>query len=191
MYTTASGVPIPQGTDAFNPPTQFKEWGDKEATYENRVVVAVDSDRTALAAPVLRDGLECYVTGTGIVWQYRGTVWKPWESDWVAFTPTLSAASGGFVSASASMRYKWVAGGIQFWFTASMPSAGTAAGNLFATWPVPSLRDVNVVGSEIASTGWATQLRINGAGPAIIFKYDGSTIIATGRTVSISGYYEA
>lgn len=104
-YITASGVSIPQGTDAYTPPTQFKVWGDKAATYENRVVVALDSDRTALASPVLRDGLECYVTATGITWLYRGTVWRAWDSDWIAYTPTFTNITVGSGTKVGQYRY--------------------------------------------------------------------------------------
>ncbi|WP_193510492.1 hypothetical protein [Cryobacterium sp. BB736] len=76
MYTTASGVPIPQGTDSFSPPTQFKNWADKADTYHWDVTVATDSERNALAAPVRRNGLRCYVTGTGILWVYNNG-WSP------------------------------------------------------------------------------------------------------------------
>jgi hypothetical protein len=99
MYTTASGVPVPQGTDAFSPATQFKNWADKAATYENRVVVALDSDRLALATPVLRDGLECYVTGTQIIWLYEGTTWvnvsPPVDTGWTALTLVSSWTNYG------------------------------------------------------------------------------------------------
>jgi hypothetical protein len=94
-YTTGSGVPIPQGTDAFNPPAQFKDWGDKAATYENHVVVALDSERLALVAPVLRDGLRCYVSGTGIEWLYLGG-WGRFlpKQPHIEFTATTSVPSG-------------------------------------------------------------------------------------------------
>lgn len=74
-YTDSSGVQIPVGTDAFNPTSQFKTWQDGNATYNNRVVVLLDSDRTTLATPVLRAGLECYVESTDKVWTYDGTSW--------------------------------------------------------------------------------------------------------------------
>lgn len=74
-YTDASGVQIPVGTDAFSPTAQFKTWQDKNATYNNRVTVPVDANRTALAAPILRQGLRCYVEATDLEWVYDGTEW--------------------------------------------------------------------------------------------------------------------
>ena len=75
MYNTASGVPIPQGTDAFSPATQFKGWADAEAVYDNFFNVNLDSDRTSLASPQLRDGVFCWVRGTQILWSYQGATW--------------------------------------------------------------------------------------------------------------------
>lgn len=95
MYTTASGAPIPTGTDAFNPTAQFKAWADWTAKYENRVIVNLDTDRTALATPVLRDGLECYVTATDKVWLYEGTTWRATSDDTGWISPTLT---GGWIN---------------------------------------------------------------------------------------------
>lgn len=74
-YTTASGVQIPVGTDVFAPTTQFKTWADKSATAENRYIVADDTARLALAAPVLREGISCFVKATGTEWTYNGSSW--------------------------------------------------------------------------------------------------------------------
>lgn len=74
-YTDSSGVQIPVGTDAFNPTAQFATWQNGNATYNNRVIVPLDTDRTALASPVLRKGLRCYVEATDLEWVYTGTVW--------------------------------------------------------------------------------------------------------------------
>ena len=74
-YTTASGIQIPQGTDAFNPPAQFRDWADSEAEFDNFLNVNLDSERTALAAPQLRDGVFCWVRATQTLWCYQGTTW--------------------------------------------------------------------------------------------------------------------
>lgn len=97
-YTTPSGVQIPQGTDAFNPPAQFKTWADGDDAFNNCLNVNLDSDRTALAAPTLRDGILCWVRSTKTLWSYQAgwtVVWSdsgwipfPFASGWSDFTPT-------------------------------------------------------------------------------------------------------
>lgn len=76
MYTTVSGVPIPQGTDSFNPPAQLRDWGDKAGTYENRVIVATDAEKQAITAPVLRKGLLVLVASDVSQWLWDGARWK-------------------------------------------------------------------------------------------------------------------
>ena len=89
MYTTASGIQIPQGTDAFNPPAQFRDWADSEAEFDNFLNVNLDSERTALAAPQLRDGVFCWVRATQTLWCYQGTTWVSMFNDTGWLTPAL------------------------------------------------------------------------------------------------------
>lgn len=93
MYTTVAGEQIPQGPDAFNPPAQFKTWADHAALWHNRIVVALDANRTALAAPELRDGLECYVTGTDVTWLYEGSSWRSLSNPFSQAAGKVAAAA--------------------------------------------------------------------------------------------------
>lgn len=92
MYITASGVSIPQGPDAFTPPTQFKGWGDAEASYDNFLNVNLDSDRTSLAPPILRDGIFCWVRGSQTLWAYQSSTWVKMIAP--AETAVLTPAAG-------------------------------------------------------------------------------------------------
>lgn len=108
-YLTASGVPIPQGTDAFSPPAQFKDWGDKSATYENHVIVATVADRNALATPVLRPGLLVHVLADSSTYLYLNSSagWWLWSKPPVTYTPTITGMNSG-----GTRLFKWwVAGG--------------------------------------------------------------------------------
>lgn len=73
-YTAADGVQVPAGTDAFSPPTQFKAWSDKAATYHNRYKVPTVSDMTSLTT--MTEGDRCYVLADDSEWYYNGTAWK-------------------------------------------------------------------------------------------------------------------
>lgn len=98
--TDSSGVQTPVGTDAFNPIPQFTTWQDGNAAYNNFRVVDLDTDRTALAAPVLRDGLLVYVKATKLYWPYQGSAWGQSFANgigpWTAYTPSFTniTASG-------------------------------------------------------------------------------------------------
>ena len=138
-YTTASGEVIPQGTDAFNPPAQFKTWADHGALWHNRIVVALDANRTALAAPELRDGIECYVTGTDITWLYEGSTWKRWNSGWITYTPTLTGFAVGTIGTPAPVsetKYRYVNGRVRVYFKFVFGSNGTPPTSARITTPV-------------------------------------------------------
>lgn len=107
-YTTASGVQIPQGPDAFNPPAQFRTWADGDDVFNNFLNVNLDSERTALAPPKLRDGVFCSVRTTKTLWVYQGTTWV------IAGGPlqvgTFGSDGNGTVSGSTLVRdpFGWV-----------------------------------------------------------------------------------
>jgi hypothetical protein len=98
VYTTASGTQIPQGTDAFNPPAQFRTWADHDSLFEYFMVVALDTDRTSITTPELRDGLRCYVQATNILWLYEDATWKNMSFRHTEYTAT----SASVVSATTS-----------------------------------------------------------------------------------------
>ena len=99
-YNTASGVPIPQGTDAFNPPAQFRDWADGDDIFNNLLNVNLDSERTALAPPKLRDGIFCWVRGTKTLWSYQGTTWAV---IWSSGTPFAMAAGSADILQSGTV----------------------------------------------------------------------------------------
>lgn len=74
-YITASGEAIPQGPDAFNPPTQFKTWADAAANWHFYTSRPTVSDRNDIAAPELREGLLCYVEADQLIYVWDGSAW--------------------------------------------------------------------------------------------------------------------
>lgn len=93
-YTTASGVIVPASTDAYALTVDLKTMADKQATYENRLIVADDTARLALTTPELRDGLKVYVQATDLEYIYNGSVWDSPNPDMqhAEFTTSVSIA---------------------------------------------------------------------------------------------------
>ncbi len=49
---------------------------------------AVNTQSQLPASGILGDKILAY--DTGVVYRFNGTAWKPWESDWIAYTPALT-----------------------------------------------------------------------------------------------------
>lgn len=96
--------------------------------------------RTAQAGMAAGD--KGYQTDTAIVYRYSGSAWKEWESDWLTYTSTLGAASGGFTvgtggSVLQETKYKWVNGRVLLRYKFVLGSSGGAVGTApYFTAPV-------------------------------------------------------
>lgn len=105
-------------------------------------------------------------------------------------TPAPSASSGAFTTATCTLHF-WVEGRLfTYCATVTITNAGTAAGAL--NIPLPFAPAINSAGCgrEIQATGSALSVQTMAATPAVvIFKYDNTTIIASGRTVVVSGNF--
>src|SRR6185436_16854504 len=103
--------------------------------------------------------------------------------------PAISATTGTFTTASATL-YWWTFGRFTFWtLTITITKAGTAAGGINV--PLPFNPSVNAAGygREIQATGSALSIQcVAGAAALVIFKYDNTTIIGSGRTVVANGF---
>lgn len=159
-YITASGVQIPAASDAFNPNAQFTAWADKASTYDNVLVVAVDSDRTSLTAPELREGLLVYVKATEILWSYDGADWHGVWANAIAravrtsTTPTISNSVFTDLSATAN----WV-------------TTGQGQVDGFAAysngWTVPVAGVYEVFYELVANQAFVAGFSVNNATPAV------------------------
>lgn len=135
MYTTASGIQVPQGPDSFSPTAQFKDWADGEAVFDNFLNVNLDSERTALSAPKLRDGVFCWVRATSTLWVYQGTTWR------------TNAAE--------------VANTTDFLASTQLASATTAMTKTFPSLPYATTVELTWLGTMINATGTTQTARLN------------------------------
>jgi hypothetical protein len=94
-YTTTSGTPVPQGTDAFNPNVQLKALADNEDLYNWSTSVATVIARDALAAPILRDGLVVTVRADDSLNLWDGAGWSVWDTDWQTYSPAVAGITVG------------------------------------------------------------------------------------------------
>lgn len=113
---------------------------------------------------------------------------------WTAFSPTLSAGSGTFTSASAAGVYKQLGKVVFLSITVTITTVGTAAGAVNVNVPLhptASASSAIFAGRENASTGLLLQgALISGSGTISILKYDNTSPIAAGASLIISGSYE-
>lgn len=74
-----------------------------------------------------------YQADSGVQYRYSGSAWKPWGSDWITYTTTLSAASGTFAvgtggSAAQVSRYRYEQGRVRVSFKFVLGSSGSSMG---------------------------------------------------------------
>jgi hypothetical protein len=144
-YTAADGVQVPAGTDAFSPPTQFKAWADKAATYHNRVIVASLTDRDNLTG--MLEGYRCYVAADDSEWYYDGSAWK-----WAGIPPVQGSVSViilGVGSVTGALAITFPAGRF-----ASAPKVLITVSNVRLT---ASIQDVTTSGANIFVANWSGQ----------------------------------
>lgn len=113
---------------------------------------------------------------------------------WSTFSPVLSAETGSYSNASPSNgRYIAYGKTIHWSLTITIVSAGTAAGAVRFALPVTAAMTGAYIGNgrEGASTGAALVCFNASTTTASVLRYDNATIIASGRTLSLSGTYEA
>lgn len=112
---------------------------------------------------------------------------------WTVYTPTLSAATGTFDSASAAGRWKRTGKTVQVRASATISTNGSAAVGVRMSLPVPALDAFHsFVGRENGITGKSVNAAIYPDTSTIhITFYDGTYPGADGHLVNIIGMYEA
>ena len=110
---------------------------------------------------------------------------------WTAYTPTVTASSGAFTTVSAAGRAKLVGKTRHFTVTVTITTAGTAAGAIWLTLPGSAAQSANyfAIGRN-ATNGLQLFMFLNSTTSMALVKPDGTTAIASGTTVSVSGTYE-
>ena len=103
-----------------------------------------------------------------------------------SFVPTISAQTGTFGSVTAvSSSYSKIGKVCVFSFTFTITTVGTAANGIFVSLPFPAgLGLFTGVVRENAVVGWMGQVYTSsGASTAVIFKWDNTSLAATGYTI--------
>jgi hypothetical protein len=112
---------------------------------------------------------------------------------WSTWTPTITAASGTFTTVSGAGRYIQYGKTVVWSATITITTAGTAAGAVLFTLPVNAQAALGYIGDgrETTSTGAALQVFTVAATTGRAIRYDDTTAIGSGRTLLLSGAYEA
>lgn len=105
-------------------------------------------------------------------------------------TPTVTPDSGSITTSSCTVKY-WKIGTMCFFIvTVQITTAGTGAGAINVPLPFTSTGDGGASGREGAVTGLSCVGTVaNGSTSIGIWKYDFTTIIGSGRTVKVAGFY--
>lgn len=100
------------------------------------------------------------------------------------YTPVATTTSGSLTTYTASASGVKIGKQVTITFKVILTNAGTGAGHIILNTPYAPSHDAGGGGVEIAVTGSALSVySVSSAYELHIMKYDGSTIIATGRTV--------
>lgn len=113
---------------------------------------------------------------------------------WAAWTPTVSALSGSFTTASGTGRWCKVGKIIHFRATITITTKGTGANVLFtlpATGANIGSPDTIGYGRETASTGKGVSVIVNTTSQVLLLYYDNTSCDASGSVIRVFGTYEA
>lgn len=112
---------------------------------------------------------------------------------WTAYTPSLSAASGSFTSATATGRYKQIGKTVLFSIKIAITTNGTASAAILTSVPVTSAAlQQSVSGRENAATGYACAGVIFASSTTVyVQRFDGLYLGANGYEIDLQGSYEA
>lgn len=105
------------------------------------------------------------------------------------WAPTITAQSGTFTTVSSSGWYTKVGNLVTFFLAITVTNAGTAAGGAIFTLPYTAA--TSWVGCGVLTTTPFTSLSVSdgGSNTAIVLEYDGTTAIATGAVMWVSGAF--
>jgi len=109
----------------------------------------------------------------------------------LAWTPTVTSETGTFTAASGSGHYTII--GKNFIYDASIviTTVGSGGGGIKFTFPfTTTAKGLAGVGSEDQATAYMVKAAFLSTIVGIIFKYDGTSMAASGRTFNISGCIE-
>lgn len=111
---------------------------------------------------------------------------------WTTATPTATPQTGAFTTVGTSAHYLIEGKKLTYTVLVSITTAGTAAGSISITLPGTAMATTGGAfsGSE-AATGFGCNATVGGGSSTLVItKYDGTTIIGSGRFVLVSGVME-
>lgn len=121
--------------------------------------VASAAARDAIfTSPVI--GNTVFRTDTNLTERYNGSAWKPWDSDWIAYTPSSSTITAG--AGTTVTRYRYENGRIRCHIRYTIGSGGNITGTLSVALPVTraALSHAYEMSSEIGNV-YDTSLTTN------------------------------
>lgn len=111
---------------------------------------------------------------------------------WATWVPTVTSATGAITTKSvAGAQYLEVGELVMFSLNIIITTAGTGAGGLNFTPPTDIHADSASMGTgrEYQATGLMCTIIRSSAVVASVLRYDNVTVIASGRSVALSGFY--
>lgn len=119
------------------------------------------------------------------------TITQSDSTPWIAFTPTITAATGTFTSVSAVSRYKLLGKTCIYEGTITVTTVGSAASSIITDLPTAAFQAgaVGVV-KETALTTYTGSILLTSTTATSILNYAGVTMAATGASIKFSLIYE-
>ena len=110
---------------------------------------------------------------------------------WTAYTPTVSSGTGTLTAASATGAYRQIGKTVYVRISISVPTNGTASGNLQVSLPAAAAGTYQFIGGrENGVTGYLMGGAIIGS-TAYLQSYNGAYPASDGASIQINGVYEA
>ena len=136
-------------------------------------------------------GSGTFSTRSYYMWNWFQDV-LPTESNWTAYTPTVSSSTGTITSYTSTGFFRRLGNTVYVTVNVSITDNGTGNGTLIVTLPSNAQLSLNQVltGATTAITPGAAYGVVNGNTNLTVLKYNGSYPVATGETISLSGSYE-
>ena len=169
--------------------------GDNDAQFTGITLDLYNNSNTAGQTAIYADPLNrVYVDGK-LIATTTGTEdkinsYSSIESnEWFDYTPTVRSTVGTITSYTASGKIRRQAGTISYYYVIIITNAGTGSGDLLVGIPYQSLSYACGNGQETTSLD-QIYARLSPAQPEVVVrKYDGSSVVGTGKTVVLEGEY--